>query len=79
MEKNKNSKNIVSRMSELAQDLLIEALRIIVKSLLWVAKNVWKRYFNIETPVYKLWWNTHVKCMQKKLDRAHNQSIYPTF
>ena len=43
----------------------------------WVARNVWKRYFGIETPLYKMWWEEHKLKMQKELDIAH--SDYPLF
>lgn len=52
-------------------DLLVAVCRVVMRTLLWIAKNVWKRYFNIETPVYKLWWAHHSRVMQKKLDQCH--------
>lgn len=75
---NQNSENSKTRVSRIANDILhivcdflMATLRVILKTLLWIAKNIWKRYFNIETPVYKLWWTAHAKSMQKKLDRCH--------
>lgn len=38
---------------------------------LWIARYVWKRYFNIETPLYKLWWKGHSNKMQRKLNLIH--------
>lgn len=68
---NQNSEKLMSRILFLATDILIVICRIIVKSLLWVAKHFWKRYFNIETPIYKLWWKTHAERMQEKLNLIH--------
>lgn len=33
-------------------------------------RRVIKRYLNLETPLYKLWWKEHCKSIQKKLDYA---------
>lgn len=71
MKNNQKLKKIISYISKLTHDILIAVLRIIIKSLLWIAKHFWKRYFGIETPVYKLWWKAHAVSMQKKLDNAH--------
>lgn len=71
MNNNQNSAKTASRASVLASNALIAICRAILMSLLWVAKNIWKRYFGIETPVYKLWWKTHAENMQKKLDKVH--------
>lgn len=75
---NQNSENSKTRISRIANDalhiacdFLMAVCRIILRTLLWIAKKFWKRYFNIETPVYKLWWAAHAKSMQKKLDRCH--------
>lgn len=70
----KNNQKSTSYISKLTHDIFIAILRIIIKSLLWIAKHFWKRYFGIETPVYKLWWSSHARMMQKKLD-----SIYPNY
>lgn len=75
---NQNSETIKTRVSRIVndilcivRDILIAICRAVVRTLLWVARNVWKRYFNIETPVYKLWWSAHSESMQKKLDLIH--------
>jgi len=70
----KNNQKSTSYISKLTHDILIVILRIIIKSLLWIAKHFWKRYFGIETPVYKLWWKTHATAMQKKLDMVHQSN-----
>ena len=75
---NQNSENSKTRISRICNDalhimcdVLIAILRTIVRALLWIARKVWKRYFGWETPIYKLWWASHAKSMQKKLDRCH--------
>lgn len=79
MNNNHNSHTITYRMSELLQDIIIAVLRTVIKTLLWVAKHVWKRYFGIETPVYKLWWKAHSERMQEKLDIAHSKNMVQSF
>lgn len=68
---NQNSETLKSRILSLIGDILMVICCVIVRSLLWIAKHFWKRYFNIETPVYKLWWKAHAVSMQKKLDKVH--------
>mgnify|MGYP004522895523 CR=1 FL=1 len=75
---NQNSENVKTRISRIASDalhimcdFLVAVCRVIVWSLLWMARNVWKRYFGIETLIYKWWWKAHAKSMQKKLDKCH--------
>lgn len=43
----------------------------IVRSILYFDRNVLKRCFNLETPLYKLWWENNVKYVQKKLDERN--------
>lgn len=31
---------------------------------------VLKRYFNLETPLYKFWWRAHMERLQSELDRV---------
>lgn len=52
-------------------DGLMGCIGFIVRSILKFDKRVLKRYFNIETALYKLWWKTHSEYMQKKLDKLH--------
>lgn len=73
MGNNQNSKKLASRISTVAENILLAVCGIILRSLLWVARNVWKRYLGIETPVYKLWWKAHAENMQKKLDECHQK------
>lgn len=57
------------------RDSLINCLGFALKSILKFDKRILKRYFNIETPLYKLWWATHSKCMQKKLNTIHGADL----
>lgn len=68
---NQNSETLKSRILSFTGDIFMAICRVIVKYLLWVAKHFWKRYFNMETPLYKLWWVSHARIMQKKLDSIH--------
>lgn len=43
-----------------------------IRFCLWVDRFIVKRYFNLETPIYKLWWRNHSLAIQKKLDKIHN-------
>lgn len=45
---------------------------IIYRALLWASRKVLKRYFGIETPIYKFWHRNHAAAIQRKLDREHN-------
>ena len=51
--------------------VLFVCLKWTVQMMLRFDRKVWKRYLNLETPLYKLWWNNHAKAMQKKLDKCH--------
>lgn len=73
MKNNQNSEKLTSHISTLANDILMAICRVILKSLLWVARNIWKRYLGIETPVYKLWWKAHAENIQKQLDKCHQK------
>ncbi len=68
---NQNLEKLMLRTLHLVCDILMAICCMIARALLWIAKNFWKRYLGIETPVYKLWWKSHAKSMQKKLDRRH--------
>lgn len=35
-------------------------------------RRVLKRFLNIETPLYRLWWEAHSANMQRKLDKIHS-------
>lgn len=51
---------------------LVKCIGFIVRSILKFDKKVLKRYFNIETALYKCWWKAHSEHIQKKLDKLHN-------
>ena len=51
--------------------VLFITIRIIVRSMLKFDSYILKRYFNIETPLYKFWWNNHTKVMQRKLNKYY--------
>ena len=52
---------------------LFVTLRVIVRSILKFDRYVLKRYLNIETPLYKLWWSNNVEYIQKKLDKRRRE------
>ncbi len=68
---NQNSNKITERILDGIVAIFEATGAAIIKSLLWLAKHVWKPYFGIETPLYKIWWKSHAKCMQAKLDKCH--------
>lgn len=47
---------------------MLRVLRFVVRAMVKFDRFVVKRYFNIETPLYKLWWSNHVVLIQKKLE-----------
>lgn len=49
---------------------LFVAMKFTVQSVLKFDREVLKRHFNLETPLYKLWWKSHVRAMQRKLDKC---------
>lgn len=55
--------------------IVIETVEVMYLSgyriLLWVSRKVLKRYFGIETPIYKFWHRNHAAAIQRKLDREH--------
>lgn len=57
------------------RDSLINCLGFALKSVLKFDKKILKRYFNIETPLYKLWWEAHSKSLQKKLNTIHGADL----
>ena len=47
----------------------------IILGMLWFDKRVMKRYFGIETPLYKRWWKIHCEEMQLQLDLTNIGAI----
>lgn len=51
----------------------MNVLKHIVRLTLKFDRYVVKRYLNIETPLYKLWWSNHVALVQKKLENERDE------
>lgn len=60
--------------------ILFVVLRFVVRTMLAFDRKVLKRFLNLETPLYKLWWSNHVEYIQKKLNEVHtlreNESLF---
>lgn len=54
---------------------LVSIIQAVLRSVLKFDREVLKRYLNIETPLYKIWWNAHALYLQKKLDEQHGTTI----
>lgn len=50
--------------------ILFVILRFVVRAMLAFDRKVVKRFLNLETPLYKLWWSNHKEHIQRKLDIA---------
>lgn len=50
--------------------ILFVTVRFIIRAMLAFDRKVVKRFLNIETPLYKLWWSNHVEYIQNKLDEV---------
>lgn len=48
----------------------IRALRVITRAALFIDRHLVKKYLNIETPLYRLWWELHVVEMQRRLNKG---------
>lgn len=46
----------------------------VLRGVLKFDRKVLKRYFGIETPLYKFWWRKYAENMQKKLDMVHTDN-----
>lgn len=66
----KNS--IMVRLGHISIETAKVVFLIVYRILLWVSRKVLKRYFGIETPIYKFWHRNHTAALQRKLDREHN-------
>lgn len=56
-------------------DGLVKFIGFMLRSILKFDKKVLKRYFNIETPLYKWWWKEHSASIQRKLDKRRNETL----
>lgn len=63
--------NIIGATANFLSESVLFLFDNTVLALAWMSKKIWKRYLHIETPLYKLWWKEHSKCMQRKIDRQH--------
>lgn len=61
----------MKKIAEGMCDVLIALIKSIVLGMLWCDRFIWKRHFNIEMPLYKIYWANHSLAMQRKLDKAH--------
>ena len=68
-------KQFIKKALHVIGHVLFVCLKFTVRTLLKIDRKFWKRYFNIETPLYKLWWNSHAEAMQKKLDKVHGEEL----
>lgn len=62
---------IIKKVVDVLTNIFWWICKKIVRSQLKFDRFVIKRYLNVETPLYKLWWNAHAKCMQDKLDALY--------
>lgn len=63
-------KTIFKKFGRVIGHVLFVAIKFTVQSMLKFDRKVLKRHFNLETPLYKMWWNSHAKSMQRKLDKC---------
>ena len=63
---------IMARLGHISIETAKVIFLTIYCALLWVSRKVLKRYFGIETPIYKFWHRNHAAAIQRKLDREHN-------
>lgn len=53
--------------------IMFVVLRFIIRDLmLRFDRKVLKRYLNVQTPLYRLWWSNHCQLVQAKLDANYN-------
>lgn len=61
----------MKKIVEILERAFFWLLRKAVRSQLKFDRFIIKRYLNLETPLYKLWWNTHAKSLHEKLQKQH--------
>ncbi len=44
-----------------------------------IDRNLWKKYFGIETPLYKRWWKQHVIKTQRAIQEEKSNIKYFSF
>lgn len=75
MKRKPNSNKISTQLYNLFFDITSAIACAILEALLWMARFVWKRYFGIETPLYRYWWKEHKKYIQKRIYREHPEFV----
>ena len=68
-------KQSINKALHVIGHVLCVCLKWVIQKMIRFDRKVWKRYFNLETPLYKLWWSNHARAMQKKLDKEHNLEL----
>ena len=68
-------KQSINKALHVIGHVLFVCLKWVIQKMIRFDRKVWKRYFNLETPLYKLWWSNHARAMQKKLDKEHNLEL----
>lgn len=57
--------------------IMFVIIRFVIRDLmLRFDRKVLKRYLNIQTPLYRLWWSNHCQLVQAKLDAKNNTSKF---
>lgn len=60
-----------------AEHIMFVVLRFIIRDLmLRFDRKVLKRYLNVQTPLYRLWWSNHCQLVQAKLDAKNNTNKF---
>ena len=55
------------------------SFKFIVRVLLTIDRKVLKRHFGLETPLYKIWWESYTESMQKKLEASRNVGVTSSY
>lgn len=61
----KQAKSLANKSLDLSLDFIAFILVLVIDCLTWVARKIWKRYFGIETPLYKMWHKSNARHIQK--------------
>lgn len=69
------TKNLIQIAEGLVQ-IIAGIYKIVRRVYFKFSRNVLKRYFGIETPIYKRWHDRRAKKLQQLLDAEHNTIIY---
>lgn len=59
------------------EHIMFIVLRFIIRDLmLRFDRKVLKRYLNVQTPLYRLWWSNHCQLVQAKLDAKNHKNKF---